>query len=428
VLGIALLMPPFQAADELAQFERADQLSLGVLVATRTPDGASGGRIDRAVPAAGVLFDGIKFHVEHKVTRPMLDAANAIDWARDGRGDVPFPNTAIYPPFLYATGALGVGLGRLTHLSVPHTLILSRVLTGFASVAIAAFAIARAGAAASFLFSMLCLPMSLALFASASQDGPMIALSAFALAALRSATRDGARALGLASLALALILMARPPYLPLALLLLLLPRPVPRRRGIACAGVVAAALCWSATAGHWSQMPGSAAQIARQAHAVLAHPLLFPRALVGTLAGQVHEGLPWGRQFIGVLGWLDTTLPPPYLLLAGLALLLALLLSCPEHAPRLSLARRVILLLCIAAAALAILFFQYLSWTPVGAAYIDGVQGRYFLPLAAILPLALPRLPVPPAIRRGGGVLICLFPALSIALTLRAIVSRYYLS
>jgi len=224
------------------------------------------------------------------------------------------------------------------------------------------------------------------------------------------------------------VIMARPPYLPIACLLLL-PTAISLRKRLVCLLVmVGPVLSWSMIAAHWSQRPASAAQLTAQLHALAHHPLMFAHALRAALGLQIHELFPWGREFIGVLGWLDTTLPPAYHLGAGLLLLAALALSCPPVLPPFSGRARLGALLCIVAAALAILFFQYLSWTPVGAAYIDGVQGRYFLPLAAILPLALPRLPIPLAIRRGGGVLICLFPAFSIALALRAIVSRYYLS
>ncbi|WP_428376629.1 DUF2142 domain-containing protein [Lichenicoccus sp.] len=428
VLAITLLMPPFQAADELAHFERADQVSLGTMVATRTPDGSTGGRINRAIPAAGAAFGGLKFHTERKVTRPKLAAADAIGWTQAGRGDEPFPNTAIYPPFLYIPAAIGIDLGRLTRLSVLHTLELSRLLTGLASIGIAALAIARAGGAATFLFTVLCLPMSLALFASVSQDGPMIALAALACSSLQSVIREAGRGLVAACLSLALVLMARPPYLPLAFILLM-PRGLsPRRRVTACAAVILSVLCWSAVASHWSELPASAAAISRQLHVLGRNPMLFADAVAGACAADFHEGLPWGRQFIGVLGWLDTSLPVAYYRLASVVLLGALASCCPQEL--LAIPRRVRLFAacCVGAAVVATLFFQYLSWTPTGAGFIDGVQGRYFLPIALMLPLLLPGLRIRAETTRAiVRVVLCAFPALSIALALHAIVWRYYL-
>ncbi|TLU73089.1 DUF2142 domain-containing protein [Lichenicoccus roseus] len=428
VIVLALLMPPFQAADELTQFERADQVALGALVATATPDGSTGGRIDRAIPAAGALFDGIRFHPEHKVNRPMLDAAGAIAWKPAGRGKVPFPNTAIYPPVLYGPAAIAIDVGRITRLSVPRTLALARLVAGASSIAIAVLAIAGAGEMAPFLFTLLCLPMPLALFASVSQDGPMIALATLAASRLRAVFRHQGRGLVVACLALALVLMARPPYLPVACILLAPPALSMRRRLAAFAAVILPTVCWSVVARHWSQLPASAVAISRQLHALGAAPWRFPEVVANSIADDVHAGLNWGREFIGVLGWLDTPLPLPYYAAAGAVLLAALASSCPQELPALPGRVRLAVACCIAAACLAILFFQYLSWTPTGARFIEGVQGRYFLPLALLSPLVLPRLRMPASrLRATIRIVLCIVPAFSIALVVRAIVWRYYL-
>ena len=73
----------------------------------------------------------------------------------------------------------------------------------------------------------------------------------------------------------------------------------------------------------------------------------------------------------------------------------------------------------------AVFVLQYLNWSPIGGPSVDGVQGRYFLPVAPFLLLLLPGSET----RRPGWILVtlCSYPALSIVVTLRAIVFRYYL-
>jgi uncharacterized membrane protein len=39
---------------------------------------------------------------------------------------------------------------------------------------------------------------------------------------------------------------------------------------------------------------------------------------------------------------------------------------------------------------------EYISWTAVGANVIEGVQGRYFIPIAPLLLVAISRPSVPP--------------------------------
>lgn len=431
VTTIAVLMPPFQAADELAHFERADQVAGGGLVATRYDGGAaSGGTIDLADDVLAAPFDAIRFHPERKVTRAMLEAAARV--RRDGRGLQSFPNTAIYPPFLYFPAALGLVAGHAAGWSVLHTLVLSRLLDGVASVAIGALAIAWAGPAAPLLFAILCLPMSLALFASVSQDGPMIASGALAAVLLARAAdaaggRRGACLTG-GCIALALVGMARPAYLPLVLLPLLVPRvPLGWRVG-GTAAATGAIVTWIALTDRMTLFRPEALQVARQMHAALAHPGLWPAIAAGTIRVQLAHHLPYVQEFVGVLGWLDTPLPAPFYAVALAGLALALVLSLPPQ-PRLAPGPRLLAGLLLAAAALAVFVLQYLSWSPVGASYVEGVQGRYFLPVAVFLPLVLPHLrrPLPARAVAAGRLVLGFAPCLSIAVTIRAIVLRYYL-
>lgn len=77
------------------------------------------------------------------------------------------------------------------------------------------------------------------------------------------------------------------------------------------------------------------------------------------------------------------------------------------------------------AAILLIFLLEYLSWTALGAGFVDGVQGRYFLPIALFLPCLLPALPAWAC--RTLLVPVMAFPALSIAITVHSLVLRYYL-
>jgi uncharacterized membrane protein len=91
-------------------------------------------------------------------------------------------------------------------------------------------------------------------------------------------------------------------------------------------------------------------------------------------------------------------------------------------------ARAVVIALAAAAAAtLAIFAAQYLTWTPVGATRIEGVQGRYFLPVALIAGAALARRSArEPAIARAMAWPVLLFPVATIVITLHRVVLRYY--
>ncbi len=419
VPAIALLMPPFQAADELNHAERADQIAYGGLLAVRLDDSRAGGTVDLGLDRLAATVEGVRFHREVKETRAMADRAAGTGWG--GKGVMSFPNTAIYPPLLYLPSALGQAAARTAGLSVLHGMLLSRLLNGAASAAAAAAAIALSGGLAPLLFTTLCLPMVLALFGSMSQDGPMIALSALSAVLLvrAPAIRHG---LVLGCAALAMVAMARPAYLPLCLLPLLSPVPLRARLG-AAGGAIGAVLGWTLLADLVTLPQVASVQMARQVQALVLHPGLCLTLLRTTMQIQWDQGCPYCRQAVGVLGWLDTTLPNPYYALTGLVLLAAFCVSCAPAS--LDTRRRIAVAGMVVAAAGAVFVLQYLSWSPIGSRTIEGIQGRYVLPLVPFLGLALPRGRVRlPAWAVAG---LCFYPALSIAVTLRAIVFRYYL-
>lgn len=72
---------------------------------------------------------------------------------------------------------------------------------------------------------------------------------------------------------------------------------------------------------------------------------------------------------------------------------------------------------------------EYLTWTPVGQAWVVGVQGRYFLPVAMFLPFMLPamRNGLPAGNARLPRVALATFPIVSGVVTIVSVVRRYYL-
>ena len=160
-----------------------------------------------------------------------------------------------------------------------------------------------------------------------------------------------------------------------------------------------------------------------QLRLLLGHPWRVPLLVVRTLAA--NEGL-IGRSFIGQLGWLDVGLPSAYRDAAWACLGLALW-TCVRRtgeagdgpSPRVLAGTLVAATGAIAGVGLA----QYMTWTVVGSPVVEGIQGRYFLPPALLLGALgrvqakdLPWLAAP----------VLLFPVASIAVTVHAVILRYY--
>ncbi len=424
-LALAWVMPPWQNPDEAAHVERAVQISLGHLLGQRLANGA-GGLTDPAVNASAAPLAGLAFHPWVKVTPAMLTEAARPRWGRPGIEG--FDNTANYAPFLYVVAVPALWAGRAGRMTVTATLRLVRMADAIAAALLGAAALAAARRTRLAIAAVLLLPMSVALAASASQDAVLIPLAALAVALIdraRSGQAAGrAMQAGIATI-LMLVILARPPILPLASLLLLLPG---RRRlalGLAL-GVCAATVLWSAYVARYIAPPMNGADPARTAAALLNHPLAFARVLGATFD---RYGDFYLASMVGVLGWLDTWLPPRFVTLAAWGLALALLSAAvPEAQP--DRWRRVVLGWGAAlGAALGVFLSIYLVWTPLGTPTVEGIQGRYFLPLLPALALGMPSLGRWAAALRPAALLaVLLLAAATPAITLSAVVGRYYLA
>lgn len=129
---------------------------------------------------------------------------------------------------------------------------------------------------------------------------------------------------------------------------------------------------------------------------------------------------------IGVFGWSEIALPSWAFLLSLLGLII--LWAGDEKGPD-ALSRGVGVLVQVAlfmAIVLASLFFLYLQWSAVGAATIEGFQGRYLLPILPLLFYVSPfsiRLLNTKARR---AVFVVAISVLSSSASLWAVAARYY--
>ena len=383
-LSFSVVTPLFDAADEGAHLFRAIQVGQGGVLATRDAAGRIGGIVPLGAIEASALIN--RYHGNRKLRfdRRTLAPYRALAWRGSSRM-FSFANTAIYPPVFYGPAAFAIDLGRLVRLPVMTSFRLARAANAVTATGLAALAIMLAEFGAPLMVAILALPMTLSLFGSASQDAILIACAALAASVLtrQAAFRScGWRGWVSSGLLLGAIAAARAPYTPLACLPVLIAwRRADRRRGLA-AGAIAAAVSslWLAC----SVMPLSAATRAggglltgAQAHWALRHPIDTARIVAASL---YDDRLIRLREFIGVLGWLDIILKTSAYRICEWALLIGLLATLAGPAAHAMPRFRIALLLL--AVVVGIEFALYLSWSTTGAPRVDGVQGRYFLPVA----------------------------------------------
>ncbi|MFL6195999.1 MAG: DUF2142 domain-containing protein [Thermoanaerobaculia bacterium] len=384
VFGAILLFltPPFQVPDEPAHFFRAYLVSEGgfqLLPVSHSQGAELPASLLAVVETAmgGIHGDPLPAGTVRKAWR--------IPLAPDRREPVFFPNTLQYTFLPYLPQALAMTPGRLLGAPPLALLYLARLANLLFGVLAIAFAVGRLPAYRWLAALLALLPMTLFLLASASADVTSIA-AGFVLAGTGARLIWGPEGtarrsdLVLFTLSTAVLCASKAVYLPLALLVILIP--APRRRAAFLAlhmAVCTLAAAWFLLRARQVEGAriGAGVDMGRQIHDALAQP---PRFLGLVLRDYAEHAPRYGAQWMGNLGWLDTPLPIP-LLAAFLAALVALLLLDTGGEIRVSRWQRAVL----AAAALGCLTLvsaaEYAIWTAYGADFIEGVQGRYFIPL-----------------------------------------------
>ncbi len=432
VIFLAVWTPPFQSADETGHFYRAYQVAQGEFY------GGGGGYADSAIEQLYACVAALPFNGKARFTAADRAKSEEVKWTGQSIYRQ-FPNTAVYAPTGYLPQALGVAFGKGTGMGVMRTLVLARLLNGTFAIVVCALALCWCRGGKVVMFAMLLMPMTLSLFASCNQDTTLIAFTCLAFAIV---SRQIAAAVSLSltqvtvlALSLLIVCLGRPPYVPL-LLVLLIPYLLPPWRskpswlpGALLAGsLVAATVAWwrVASASTRGLVPPSAAYGVVDAKLQLLNLFHHP-GMVAVLAAYVfRHAAVYFAGMVGVLGWLDTPMPPAYYLAMALVLPAACL---AEFARGGKVKRSVTVLLLVSplAALAAVFLIEYLTWTSVGAPAIYGVQGRYGIPLAIAAGVGLPPLAGSAKISERATAIVVLSQLLTLVCLPQVIMTRYYL-
>jgi len=400
LLALCFLSGPFQVPDEPAHFFRAVQISHGQMLPVVGPDGHSaGGLVDApAIALVGDVMGRLKaFGAEPRAALAEILA----DGAREGQGPptyTAFNNTVIYFPLVYLVPAVAITAARQAGLEPIAWLYVGRLANAGAALVVSFLSILLFEEAAVYAFVLCLLPRVLFEEASVSADALLIPFATLFWALLaRLAVTGAAKRYVLPGLLLAMlyVCVGKFAYIPMAVLPPLVAaiegRRSPRVAALAAASglVFGCWLLWSLIVRNDVFTIGYHVGVVdahQQLHAVLRDPAMFVEALARSF--RTTEA----SLFLGmdgpVVGWLhNITLPAPILYLSLATLAAAAVFRRPGPMPRAATrwASAAVVLGCV----VAIYFLLYLQFTPVGVARVDGMQGRYFIPLLAAVPIVL---------------------------------------
>lgn len=390
ICGLILVfaIPPFQVPDEPAHFYRAYAVSEGQWLG-HNEGGVSGAVLPTSLETLVHLADSTRSRSGARFGADFLEAAAEIRLEKDERKLFSFPNTAVYSPIPYLPQAMAMGFGRFFEARPLVLLYLGRLANLALSIVILGWALRILPALKWCCLVISMTPMAIYSRSSLSADPLTYAFALLAIAIIArlafgtQETEPPRLYRGLLVGAMALCL-TKLPFAVLATGLLL----IPRSRSAAwqpriLVGCGLATIVATLTAMHVEQPPRPDPRVSPDAQVVqvLAHPF----ATAGIIVRDYLEHAPrYLSEFIGRLGWLDV--PLPLLVRIGILLSIGLLLLVDtSEEVRISSHQRAWLATVCAASLVVVSLSQYVIWTPVGAAYIEGAQGRHFYPVSVFV-------------------------------------------
>lgn len=307
-----------------------------------------------------------------------------------------FANKSLYSFVCYIPQAIGVGIGALFHFPIIVQIIFGKILNYALFVILMYLSIKYIPTKKLLLFFIALLPMSMQEAASLSPDAITIAMSVAIISFILyirdkkiKLTKVHLSLLALMSICLSLCKIV---YLPLCLLIFLLPNESfsnKKQKYIYCIFlsilVVSLNLIWLKISSAYLVAFEGKSSSGEQLQYVLQNPLRYLVVLTTTLDSYLVAYL---EQMVGhSLGKFVVT--TSYVIVVfSLGILLYLIIN--KNADKkyiFSLFEKLFILFMIIATILLMFTSLYLQWTQVGASTVDGIQGRYFIPL--LLPIAM---------------------------------------
>ena len=384
-----LLLPCGQTPDEAAHYMRAYGITDGHLIVPQTETNNGGSELPVAL--SEVFYPQTERGLYGEIAKDM-------EYGTDGEvRDYNYAPAALYSPITYLPQTLAIGLGRIVHAPLVIGVYLGRIFDFAIFVLLMYFAIKFVPKFKDFVLFIGLFPMTLQEATSLSPDSLTIGLSIFMIAFVCYLAYGKKEKMSNGELSILYIMamfigFCKIVYLPLLLLYFLIPAErfggVRRKRfhALLMGGIVLVLnASWLLISSRYLVDVREGVNPGEQAKYMLTHPHMYLASLLGTISARIDY---WSGSMFGMsLGHYTIDLPQFYFCLYLVIFLFMLVQSSERFVIKRS--DKAIFISVLAIIFLLIATSLYLQWTPVGDYFIDGVQGRYFLPIILLIPFML---------------------------------------
>lgn len=395
VLGLffIVVLPPGQSPDEGGHFMRAYGISEGHFVAENISERKVGSAIpvetDFLLKQAG-WQDG-----DRGTYRKILS-----ELTRKPSGETEersYNTLAVYNFVCYFPQATAIFIGRSLGFSVLAMAYLAEIFNFVVWVVLVYFAIKIIPKFRTALVFVALLPITIQEATSLAPDALTIGLAIFMIAYVISLAYEKKKEIKnkqkiILIIVAVLMSLCKIVYLPMVFLYLVLPAEKfgsKKKKWIFVVGVIILAiifnLAWLSISFNYITETNPGVDAKGQVVGILANPIHYSNVLVNTIGG---HSLRWSQEFLGVsLGAMDFRLPLIFFIMS-FVMLIIILVQCNESL-KIKIFERCVFIGVFISVCLLICTSLYVQWTALNNDIIEGIQGRYFLPVALLVPLML---------------------------------------
>ncbi|MBR0465550.1 DUF2142 domain-containing protein [Candidatus Saccharibacteria bacterium] len=386
IIGIVYVfaLPVSRAPDGESHFFRVYEITEGQIISDTSENGYDRG----SYQASNIEI--VRDFKENNVT--YYDVADNLFTQADNNNRTFIKTSASsYNPISYAPHVIGMGIGKVLHLPFLITAYLAKLFNCIACIIILYLCIKFLPFLKEFVFFIAFLPITMQAMTSLSADGFItviaIALVSFVLYATYSLrSRFTKKHYAIILLLCAILSVSKVVYALLCFLLFTIPKERfggSKKKIISifaiggiCIVILASWLLLSAS------LSGEVDPTNRDI--LTSNPLLYLSILLKSIS--THFYLYLNGTLGGFLEWFNITLSPLYLFPS--TIIFAFMCKKVHSNYSVSKSLKILSIFILITVALLTFTTMYTQWTKPGETLIDGVQGRYFLPVLLLIPLA----------------------------------------
>ena len=389
-LPLVFLTPPFQTPDEYAHFYRAYALTDLDFTSMERP-------MPKSIALAAVPVNKLPAHPEEKIRVQDLLPAWKVPVDETVQEPIYYGSAMAYPPLIYLPQVIGIAVGRFLRLPLLGLLVTGRLFNLFFFALLGTVTLRLMPSHRWLLTTLLLLPMLVFLSASLSPDILTVGLSLVFIAYILRLTSNEVKQIGwpeigwLAFLSILLGLIKMPYFLIALCIFIIPPQKFGSKKdyflmltlvfGVVILTVLTIQLPIAFKMGHTI----TAAEINHTPLQKLEEQIYEPLTFLSMFYHTIRQFLIiYIFGFIGVIGWNETLLP--LAAYAGSLIVLAgLVFIDGNRSLRLNIFQRFLMLAVFGLIFFTVHLLLYLGYTPPESVFIQGVQGRYFIPFALLL-------------------------------------------